>query len=689
MIEFSALAYAAIGGLYALLTILLLTSSRGSRIGLALIAACVISALWGVVLALQTNQTYTNVALVFVVEVLRGGAWISFLVVLTAQIGVSRLLRRLSTLAWGLTLLAGIFVFATQVPYTAFRNIVDVLIPGGLVIALVGLVLIEQLYRNSPHESRWGLKALVLGVGGIFAYDLFLYSQAMLFGVLDSNAWMARGAVNLLFVPLIAVAARRNPNWDLDIFVSRQVVFYSTTLMAVGLYLLLMSLGGYALVIYGGNWGPLTRVVFFVGALVVLAWLLFSSALRAKAKVFLSKHFYRNKYDHREEWQRLVATLSAFQDSSTLEVVIKAMAQIVGSPSGFLWMLDDGNRHYRFAASYNTMDTLPDISTDDSLTKFVKREFWLVDLNEYKTEPDRYGDLDLPKWLLAREDAWLMVPLSLRHDLIGFILVNKPHGTMSLNYEDRDLLKTVGSHAAVHLAQDKSDKLLAEARQFEAYNRLTAFLMHDLNNLVAQQSLIVENAKMHKRNPEFVDDTIRTIANSVERMKRVMAQLRGRDNKGKGKPADVRQMLEAAVRRCADRLPKPELRLHDLSCRLNVDQDQFVMVLCHLIRNAQDATPEDGAVEMSASCEDGYLRISVTDSGIGMSREFIRERLFRPFDSTKGNQGMGIGAYQVQEFITGLNGKLLVDSEVSKGTTITLVLRTNGGESRLAPETLD
>jgi putative PEP-CTERM system histidine kinase len=333
-------------------------------------------------------------------------------------------------------------------------------------------------------------------------------------------------AVNVLFVPLIAIAARRNPTWDLDIFVSRQVVFYSTTLVAVGLYLLFMSLGGYALVLYGGSWGALAKVVFFVGALLVLMFLLFSSTLRARVKVFLSKHFFRNKYDHREEWLRLVATLSEFETTSTREIVIKAMVQIVGSPSGVLWILDESDRRYRVSASYETDASLPDVTADEPLIEFMARESWLVDVDEYNAEPDIYVDLNLPQWLLDNEDAWLIVPLSTRQQLVGMILVNRPPVKMSLNYEDRDLLKTVGSHIAVHLAQEKSDSMLTEARQFETYNRLTAFLMHDLNNLIAQQSLIVENAETHKRNPDFVDDAIETIAGSVQRMKRVMRQLK-------------------------------------------------------------------------------------------------------------------------------------------------------------------
>jgi putative PEP-CTERM system histidine kinase len=243
-----------------------------------------------------------------------------------------------------------------------------------------------------------------------------------------------------------------------------------------------------------------------------------------------------------------------------------------------------------------------------------------------------------------------------------------------LNYEDRDLLKTVGNHIAVHLSQENSDSLLSEAQQFEAYNRLTAFLMHDLNNLIAQQSLIVANAEKHKRNPEFVDDAIQTISNSVDRMKKVMHQLRRGREGGAKRKTELRFLLSAAVEECAIRQPSPELVLGDAGGSIDVNADEFKAVLAHLIRNAQDATPADGTVTVKLECADGQAGISITDTGAGMTTEFVRDRLFRPFDTTKGAQGMGIGAYQAREFVRKMGGDLLVDSVVSEGTTVRISL---------------
>ncbi len=675
MTEFGALSYVIVGIFYAALSILLITSWRGRHLGGYLIAACVLSAVWGTTLAVSTTDTSVPVLAVFSIEVLRGGAWLTFLVMLVRKIGVSRVIGYLAHSVWLGVLLAGLVLWFGRDYFGPIIDMGSVAIPGGLLISLVGLLLIEQLYRNSPPESRWGVKALALGLGGMFAYDLFLYSQGVLFNAIDAKIWLARGAVNILFVPLIAVAARRNPDWDLKIFVSRQAVFYSTSLVAVGVYLLLMSLGGYALLLYGGSWGGLARIVFFVGAGLVLIMMLFSSMLRARFKVFLSKHFFHNKYDYREEWLRLISALSGFEDRSTRQIVIKALAQIVDSPTGLLWVLREKEKVYQLAATYHAPDAVPNIPMRDPLVEFIARKSWLIDLQEYALDPKHYGNLRLPGWLEGIDDAWLIVPLITRQQLVGLIILTKAPGPPKLNYEDRDLLKTVGNHIAVHLAQEKSDSLLAEAQQFEAYNRLTAFLMHDLNNLIAQQSLIVENAEKHKRNPVFVDDAVATIASSVERMKRVMRQLKRDETKRDTKATELRFIVSTAVDNCSSKEPVPTLDLNGVNVSLAVDAEQFTMVLTHLIRNAQDATPPDGDISVTVRDGEGEIMIDITDTGSGMTPEFIRDRLFKPFDSTKGVQGMGIGAYQAREFARKYGGELQVRSTVSCGTTVSITLR--------------
>lgn len=670
----ASIGYLATGALYLFLTALLLSVWRGRRLGIYITIVCFASVAWAVGIA--TGGAYASLRpdVLFLLELARSAAWVSFIAVLVKRLGISKRVAYLPHAIW-LSILAFGLVAASAgtIPGTDW-GLGQVMLSGGLCMALLALILIEQLYRNSPADSQWHLKPLVLSAGGIFAFDLFVFSQGILFNGIDSIVWVARGWANILFVPLLAVAIRRNPTWDLRIFVSRQVVFYTTTLFAVGIYLLLVSLGGYLILRFGGEWGAIARVVFFVGAGLVLFALLFSGSLRARLRVLLSKHFYQNKYDYREEWRRLVSTLSEAGSTATRKEVIRAAAKIVDSPAGHLWVLDSDSDKYRKVTTFGIDEDAPDIALDDPVVEYVSREAWVIDSDEYDLEPSIYRGLEIDGWLAANKQSWLLVPLISRKDVLGLILLYRPAGAPALNYEDRDLLKMVGNHIAVHVAQEKADRQLSESRQFETYNKMSAFLMHDISNLVAQLSLVVKNAEKHKRNPEFVDDTIETIANSAGRMQQLLGQLKRSAASADHRRTNVLDAVSVAVQNCSGVQPEPGIGSIDEDVFVSVDPKQFEMVLCHLIKNAQDACAEDGKIVVGVQADTETVTISVSDNGSGMSQQYVRDHLFRPFDSTKGSQGMGIGVYQSREFARKLGGDLTAESVAGQGTTMNLSL---------------
>jgi putative PEP-CTERM system histidine kinase len=226
----------------------------------------------------------------------------------------------------------------------------------------------------------------------------------------------------------------------------------------------------------------------------------------------------------------------------------------------------------------------------------------------------------------------------------------------------------------MHINQAESDKRLAESRQFGAYNRLTAFLMHDLNNLIAQQSLVVKNAEKFRENPDFVDDAIETIAHSVSRMKRLMEQLNSGSKASMMRQTDLRDALQRAVDRCQSRRPAPDTEIEGEPIMLAADPERLVTVFEHILKNAQDATGQDGQIAVRVTVGSDNAVVSIKDSGQGMSSEFIRERLFRPFDSTKGSQSMGIGAYQARDYVRMLDGQIEVSSETGVGTEFSIRL---------------
>jgi len=308
------------------------------------------------------------------------------------------------------------------------------------------------------------------------------------------------------------------------------------------------------------------------------------------------------------------------------------------------------------------------------MSRFLARNSWVVNLDEYRLRPDIYQGFEAPDWLTALPTAWLTIPLPFRDELCGFVILTRPQYRREINWEDRSLLKTAGLQAASHVAQHLADQALLRARQFEAFNQLAAYVAHDLKNLLAQQSLLLANAEKHKHNPAFIEDVLTTIHSSVERMRRLMAQLREGVRGARPQPVALDALLRAAVAQRGAARPPP--RLGDLPSGLLVlaDAERLRNVIGHLLQNAQEATRPDGRVALRLGSEGRHAVIEIEDDGVGMSEEFVRERLFRPFDSTKGLTGMGIGVFESREVARALGGELTVRSQPGVGTCFRLCL---------------
>jgi putative PEP-CTERM system histidine kinase len=449
----------------------------------------------------------------------------------------------------------------------------------------------------------------------------------------------------------------------------------------VGTYLVVMGIVAYVIRVLGGQWSILLEIIFLVAACIVLVAVLFSASIRARFRVFLVKHFFRNKYDYRQEWLQLTQSLGRTGDLRMLaENALEGLARIIGSNGGELWLAREPNRHDWIASLGRRLSTQEHYEVAHPIVTFLASSAWVIDSEEYAREPDRYGTAfgDPQDGMLPNDS--IIVPLDRQGYLQGFAVLAKPPEMRALNFEDHDILRTAGRQVAVLLAQALAQDRLLVTRQFEAMNKLSTFLMHDLKNIVAQQELVVANAQRFRHRPEFIDDAITTIRSSVERMKRLLEQLRAPTQAdASSQRADVSKVLMEVRSHCADRQPIPRIELNGRAAWVAMDREQLTSVLTHLVRNSQDATPSDGQICISLESKGRDLAITVADTGCGMDAEFIRDRLFRPFDSTKGVTGMGIGAYQVRHIVRLAGGDVAVASVPGTGTTFELRLPSADG----------
>lgn len=402
-----------------------------------------------------------------------------------------------------------------------------------------------------------------------------------------------------------------------------------------------------------------------------------SGTIRAYFKVYFNKHFFQHQYDYRQEWinlSREIAALHKLEDLSPF--VIKTLADLVGSGGGGLWLSNDQGVFYLAEEQSLGCEATAAIAlkSDDQFIQFLSVKQWVIDFCEFNNTPEMYDDVNLSAWLKC-DNMWLIVPLLQQNKLVAFVALTQPLAMRQLNYEDHDLLKTVGMQLANALTLGNVTDDLSRARQFEAYSRFSAFLVHDLKNLVAQVSMIVRNAEQHKRNPEFIDDAIDTLENVVNKIERLLTQLKKGEVKSASKTAiKVVDVLSDIVLQQAGNKPVVKIDYVMPECRVLADKEQLVAILGHLVQNSQDATPDDGEVRIRLDCDQDNVLIDVIDTGCGMEQKFIAERLFRPFDTTKGNAGMGIGVYEAREYILSQDGDISVLSEVGVGTVFSIKL---------------
>jgi len=537
-------------------------------------------------------------------------------------------------------------------------------------MALSGFYVVSRINERGRRERRANIRLLCLAVSFLLSYHVLSGMQYLVFGRLLEVDWLFLAALySVAVILLLKSTFSRNARWMGEVYVSRDAVMYGVGAALVGLILycamlFLRNIDGSGRLDYAFAYLLLASLcsVVLVG--------FFSRRVRAHVHVLLGKHLFNYRYDYREEWLRLIRTLSkGGAGAHMLERVIQSVAQIVGSQGGVLWV----NRHgedYEPVARWGAITELEGVEhAKNDLIRFLEERQWVIERNEYLREPKLYEGLVLPEWMLSTDDLWLVVPLMQDIRLLGFVVLSPSSIRRGINWEDRDLLKTAGRQAATHIAQLLATQALIEAQEFDAFNRLSAFVVHDLKNVVGQLVLITKNAEKHRNNPEFINDTFDTVESAARRGHRLLAQLRDRSPKA-AVPTKVllSALLSEVVTERSMINPAPVLTGDDVDALVMADHAKLKEVFNHMIENAQQATNDEGSIAIQLSLDGDYALVEVSDNGCGMDASFIRDRLFRPFDSTKGDEGMGIGVYQSREIIRSLRGSIDVESIPDQGS---------------------
>jgi putative PEP-CTERM system histidine kinase len=653
--------------LYAALAALVLMRRSPGSTAIWLAGACLITAAWAGSVALTASSNPTG-GIAGWLEIARSAAWYGFILNLYRRsVAVHRQLRQaFTTMGLLALLLVGglplIDVLSSQ-PDASLWSIGTAIRLG---FAVCNILLLENLYFNTPSDARWHINLLCVALAGLFLYDLILYADAALFHRVSQSLFVGRASATALAVPLIAIAAARNRRWSIDLHISRDVVFHTATLVVSGVFLLGLAATGEIFRHGGAQWGYVAEVSLIFAGILIIAVLLTSGSARSRIRAIVVDNFFSHRYDYRREWMRCIDTLTAPAAHTSLPVrAIRAAAEVVDSPGGVLFVRAPEEVAFQWAGSWNMPAVTQPIAPGHGLLGEFRNGDWIVELDEVAP---------VAEWSSELTRIWLAVPLNHQGSLIGFVVLARSRAQFKLDREVFDLLRIIGREVASRVAEQLAAQVLSQTQQLREYSQRFAFVIHDIKNVSGQLSMLLTNAEVHADNPEFQLDMLATVRASVAKITRLLTRLQ----------ADRQERSHALIRplqRLGDiveatrQITRTAVVLSDDSgsAGVAIDPETFDAVVQHLLNNAIEASGPVSPVRVLLRHEALSVVVDIVDQGPGMTPEFIRDELFRPFATTK-DGGHGIGAYQARELLREAGGDLLVLSRKPGGTTMRLLL---------------
>ncbi len=600
------------------------------------------------------------------------------------------LLSRWKLVVAGLYLISGFFLLWLH-SYTfidlPFFNGVSTIFPLGVVgksfylYFLIGILLCLVQLENTLHFSldskRREAKYVIIGVGSVLAYCIYLASQAILFSFLDSSNQSVTSIVILVSCVITMFAVVRNKLLDVNIFISRYVVYNSFTVLVAGAYLLIVGIIAQGIKMMGESYDTFWSILFTFTAILGLAVAVLSTNLRRRLQLFITRHFYRHKYEFRDKWMETIEKIGLNNDLAQIEEsLIEMISDTMAVREVFLWIYEPA--HHEFTLVKSTISAVNKIRLKED-SPFISRikDYSVPFYINKHNDSEAFHELISP--LLKATKAVLCTPLKAgRGDLIGFLLQGEDISGEPYRKDDFDLLKAVASHAAerirnIHLTQE-----LLASKEAEAFHQVSTFFIHDLKNFVSTLSLLSHNAEEHMGNPLFQQDALKTLKLIVSKMNAMVSNLTVLSKGIQINPVrmNINEMVEETLSALNGKVSGSIVKNLEEIPLIDADGGQLQKVFLNLLLNAIEALPpgeHEKKITVHTFSRNGDVILSVTDLGSGMSEEFIQTALFKPFKSSKSN-GLGIGLFQCKKIIDAHSGSLEVKSEVGKGSEFRVIL---------------
>ncbi len=549
-----------------------------------------------------------------------------------------------------------------------------------LIFLLAGAVLsilnLEKTFHSSTQAEKKRLALPFIFSLALLLLLIYLITYGFLYVRIPEFAFLSQGFLSILWSISLTRYLKEK---GVSIQITRQVVYSSTVAILIGGYLIIVGLIAKLIQSYGGSLSVFLSVLAAFLVIVILSALVVSGSIKERIKRFVDQGFYKGKVDYRAEWTRFSENIASLLD---LEEILKEVAGVVSTnlrSENVVILLSESKGD--FSVAYHPKES--------SLGLRMKKEEEFLDWIFRYGEPVRIKEMGFKKFSTEEGNLFLKqleelklelcVPMIAKRNLVGLLLLGAKESNQPFAEEDFSFLGGVAHQSSIAILNAKLSEELIISKEMESFNKLSSFILHDLKNFVSMLSLLLQNADEKLKNPDFQKSALATISDTVERMRKLMSKLSSASEGIKLglKSCDLNKVLKNLL----DRMKvsnftqiKLVLNLGTLPL-LKCDQSQMERVFQNLIINAFEAMSQGGILSIITELDEknGLIRLKVSDTGAGMSRDFIRNNLFKPFQTTK-KKGLGIGLFQCREIVGLHKGRLLVESEEGKGSTFTVEL---------------
>ncbi len=535
---------------------------------------------------------------------------------------------------------------------------------------------LENLFRSADIPGKVTLKYPLLGVviASIINFSFFSHVLAVSYVGRSYLSILSLGTV-IPGVTFLYAGIRYRP---FDIRVPRKGRTSTYSILLAGIYLLALGVISYISSASGMSYDSFTLLLLAVFAVFLLCSIAISGKARRRIRAFISENFHPDRYNYRREWRHYSRIMNSGSDmESLLQNTISSICESMLVGRGCIWI----DSPVEAAAFYGAGPEEEEIEYFKRITRNPKSSERVAFSNDSRLKLSLLpqagicsgGGLDIPAWIRA------VSFLGSGEEILGIVALGIKDTGAKYSEEDRTFLSIISEQLSTALENLILEEKIMESDRIESFNRFASFVIHDLKNTIGMLSLTAENAKTNMDDPDFQKDAAETMRRAADKINGLISSLSAH----KSPPSlsrsrvDIGELLERRRGEMEKLLSPKEISLKiesEEGLKALADSTAIFRILENLLINSMEASSRGSMISIHAGRSGKQdIEVSVSDTGKGFDPAYLRDRLFKPFNSTKKN-GLGIGLVMCKSLAEAHGGSIMVESEPGGGATLTVRL---------------